>query len=55
MLAAGILENDPTISEAELRDALSSNLCRCKGYQNILKTVFAAAADMRTWARSADR
>src|ERR1700746_4076133 len=55
MLAAGILENNPTISEAELREALSSNLCRCTGYQNILKAVLAAAAAMRTWVRSVDR
>jgi aerobic carbon-monoxide dehydrogenase small subunit len=47
MLAVGILERDPSISEAELREALSSNLCRCTGYQNILKSVLAAAAVMR--------
>ena len=47
MLAVGILERDPNIGEAELREALSSNLCRCTGYQNILKSVLAAAAAMR--------
>ena len=47
MLAVGVLERDPDISEAELREALSSNLCRCTGYQNILKSVLAAAAAMR--------
>jgi carbon-monoxide dehydrogenase small subunit len=47
MLAVGILERDPDIGEAELREALSSNLCRCTGYQNILKSVLAAAAQMR--------
>jgi carbon-monoxide dehydrogenase small subunit len=55
MLAVGILENNPDIGEAELRAALSSNLCRCTGYQNILKSVLAAAADARKWARSGDR
>ena len=55
MLAVGILENNPDIGEAELRAALSSNLCRCTGYQNILKSVLAAAADARTWARSGNR
>jgi aerobic carbon-monoxide dehydrogenase small subunit len=35
------------IGEAELREALASNLCRCTGYQNILKSVLAAAAQMR--------
>ena len=47
MLAVGILERDPGIAEPELREALSSNLCRCTGYQNILKSVLAAAAEMR--------
>jgi carbon-monoxide dehydrogenase small subunit len=47
MLAVGVLEKQPDISEAELREALSSNLCRCTGYQNILKSVLAAAAAMR--------
>jgi carbon-monoxide dehydrogenase small subunit len=47
MLAVGVLERDPKIGEAELREALSSNLCRCTGYQNILKSVLAAAAEMR--------
>ena len=47
MLAVGILERHPEIAEPELREALSANLCRCTGYQNILKSVLAAAAEMR--------
>ena len=47
MLAVSILEHDPDIADSELREALSSNLCRCTGYQNILKSVLAAAAEMR--------
>jgi carbon-monoxide dehydrogenase small subunit len=54
MLAAGVLEADPEIDDEALRDALSSNLCRCTGYQNIVKAVRAAAAEMRAWS-SADR
>ncbi|MBO0738421.1 MAG: (2Fe-2S)-binding protein [Alphaproteobacteria bacterium] len=50
MLAVGILERDPDISEAALREGLSSNLCRCTGYQNIMKSVLAAATEMRKWA-----
>ena len=46
MLACGILEAEPDISEAGLRDVLSSNLCRCTGYANILKAVQAAQARM---------
>jgi aerobic carbon-monoxide dehydrogenase small subunit len=47
MLAVGILERDPDIAEPGLREALSANLCRCTGYQNILKSVLAATAEMR--------
>ena len=47
MLAVGVLERDPDISDEALRDVLSSNLCRCTGYQNIIKAVRAAAAQMR--------
>ena len=48
MLAAGVLEREPDISDEDLLDVLSSNLCRCTGYQNIIKAVRAAAAEMRT-------
>ncbi|WP_110208201.1 (2Fe-2S)-binding protein [Nocardioides daejeonensis] len=47
MLAAGTLEEDPDRSDEELVDILSSNLCRCTGYQNILTATKAAAAEMR--------
>ena len=47
MLAAGVLEREPDISDDDLLDALSSNLCRCTGYVNIVKAVRAAAAEMR--------
>jgi carbon-monoxide dehydrogenase small subunit len=47
MLAAAVLEREPDIGDDALRDALSSNLCRCTGYQNILKAVRAAAEAMR--------
>lgn len=46
MLAAGLLERSPPLSEDELVDALSANICRCTGYQNILRAVRAAAAEM---------
>ncbi|MDA2987890.1 MAG: (2Fe-2S)-binding protein [Actinomycetota bacterium] len=48
MLAAGVLEKDPNADEETLREALSSNLCRCTGYQNILKSVLAAAEKLRS-------
>ena len=47
MLALAVLERDPDISDESLKDVLSSNLCRCTGYQNILKSVRAAAHEMR--------
>ena len=47
MLAVNVLEREPHIGDEELLDVLSSNLCRCTGYQNIIKAVRAAADDMR--------
>jgi carbon-monoxide dehydrogenase small subunit len=47
MLVTGVLEREPDISDDELVDVLASNLCRCTGYQNIIKAVRAVAHDMR--------
>ena len=47
MLATGVLERDPDISDEDLLDVLSSNLCRCTGYENIFKAVRAARAAMK--------
>jgi len=47
MLAANALEKNPDIGDDELLDVLSSNLCRCTGYQNIIKAVRAARDEMR--------
>jgi aerobic carbon-monoxide dehydrogenase small subunit len=47
MLAAGVLEQQPALGEEELREILASNLCRCTGYQNIIKAVRAAADQMK--------
>jgi carbon-monoxide dehydrogenase small subunit len=46
MLATGVLEREPNISDEDLLDVLSSNLCRCTGYENIVKAVRAAAVQM---------
>ena len=48
MLATNVLEKRPNIGDEELIDVLASNLCRCTGYQNIIKAVRAAAAEMRS-------
>jgi aerobic carbon-monoxide dehydrogenase small subunit len=47
MLAVSVLEREPDIRDENLIDVLSSNLCRCTGYQNIIKAVRAAAKEMR--------
>lgn len=39
MLALGALERDPNISDEALSELLSSNLCRCTGYTNIVSAV----------------
>ena len=47
MLAVNALERDPGISDEEILELLASNLCRCTGYQNIVKAVRATAAELR--------
>ena len=47
MLVTGVLEREPDIGDEELIDVLASNLCRCTGYQNIIKAVRAAAQELR--------
>jgi carbon-monoxide dehydrogenase small subunit len=47
MLASSVIEREPEMSDEELRDVLSSNLCRCTGYENIIKAVRQAANEMR--------
>ena len=41
--AAALLAENPKPTEAEIRSYLSGNLCRCTGYQNIVKSVLAAS------------
>jgi carbon-monoxide dehydrogenase small subunit len=47
MLATNVLEKNPQIDDEALIDVLSSNLCRCTGYQNIIKAVKAARDELR--------
>jgi aerobic carbon-monoxide dehydrogenase small subunit len=47
MLIVNVLEHNPHIDDDELLDVLASNLCRCTGYQNIIKAAKAAAIEMR--------
>ena len=43
MSAIELIDGKPDISEAEIRQGLEGNLCRCTGYQNIVKSVHEAA------------
>jgi carbon-monoxide dehydrogenase small subunit len=45
--AKALLDENPDPTEDEVRWALSGNLCRCTGYQNIVKSVLQAAARLR--------
>jgi len=48
MTMTAFLNEHPSPSEDEVREALSGNLCRCTGYQNIVDAVLDAALTMRT-------
>ena len=50
MAAKALLEENPDPTEDEVRWALSGNLCRCTGYQNIVKSVLWAADKLRSQA-----
>jgi aerobic carbon-monoxide dehydrogenase small subunit len=47
MQAAWLLGENPDPTEGEIRLGISGNLCRCTGYQNIVKSIQAAAKTMR--------
>jgi len=52
LVSAALLERNPAPTEADVRWAISGNMCRCTGYQNIVKAVLWAAEKGR--AESAD-
>ena len=39
MASVQLLQDNPTANEAEIREALDGNICRCTGYQNIVKSI----------------
>src|ERR671925_1453939 len=55
MAAAALLEENPSPTEEEIRYGIAGNLCRCTGYQNIVRAIQYAAAKMRgeTFAEAA--
>ncbi|MHA6793606.1 (2Fe-2S)-binding protein [Pseudonocardia bannensis] len=48
MCATELLEENPDPSAEEVREGISGNLCRCTGYDSIVKSVLAAAEKMRS-------
>ena len=50
MQAASLLAENPDPSDAEIREGISGNLCRCTGYVNIVKAIQQAAGEMRAAA-----
>lgn len=49
-----LLQRDPEPDDAEIRESLAGNLCRCTGYEKILDAVRLAAGRMRATAASGD-
>ena len=47
MASVDLLKRNPNPTEDEVRHGLEGNLCRCTGYQNIVKAVLSAASEMR--------
>jgi len=47
MSAVGLLSENPSPTEDEIRHGIEGNLCRCTGYQNIVRAIEYAAAKMR--------
>ena len=48
-----LLEENPDPTEEEVRFGISGNLCRCTGYQNIVKAIMAAATELNSNAETA--
>jgi carbon-monoxide dehydrogenase small subunit len=44
--ASKLLEENPTPTEEEVRFGMAGNICRCTGYQNIVKSILAAASEL---------
>lgn len=47
MSSKALLERNPNPSDMDIKKQIAGNLCRCTGYQNIITSVHAAAAEMR--------
>jgi aerobic carbon-monoxide dehydrogenase small subunit len=49
-----LLQENPNPTEAEIRMGISGNLCRCTGYQNIVKSITAAAEQLASMKEAAE-
>ncbi|MEQ9144964.1 MAG: (2Fe-2S)-binding protein [Parvibaculaceae bacterium] len=47
MTAIDMIERNPNLDEETVRTELEGNICRCTGYHNIVKSILAAAEEMR--------
>ena len=47
LTATELLRDNPEPSDEDIRRAMAGNLCRCTGYQSIVRAVRAAAAKIR--------
>jgi len=52
--ATALLERNPDPTDREIEEGLSGNLCRCTGYQGILRAVRSAAVTLRTTSARAE-
>ena len=53
MSAVDLCKNHPNASETQVRELLEGNICRCTGYQNIVKAVQQGAANLRSAGQTA--
>ena len=51
MTAHAFLKENPTPGEADVREAISGNICRCTGYQPIIEAILQAASELRKSAK----
>ena len=47
MTAKALLDANPNADREQIKEAISGNLCRCTGYQQIVDSIESAAAEMR--------
>jgi carbon-monoxide dehydrogenase small subunit len=49
-----LLQENPTPTEEDVRFGMAGNLCRCTGYQNIVKSIMAAANELNPAKEAAE-